>query len=77
VAWSGEVFGGTAQRLAEQKNHNNDDEQEADRASAKRALARNGVNKRCMAYLSFLMAICLPSLSGVTLRDGPVFSYGV
>jgi hypothetical protein len=35
VAWSGEIFGGTAQRLAaKQYNHNDDDEKEADRAAA-------------------------------------------
>jgi len=34
VAWSGESFGRTSQQLAKQQNHNDDDEQEADRASA-------------------------------------------
>jgi hypothetical protein len=35
VALSGEVFGGTAQRLAaKQQNHNDNDEKEADRAAA-------------------------------------------
>jgi hypothetical protein len=42
------------------------------------ALARTGdSNNRCIGFLSILMAIHLPSFSGVTLRDWPSFSYGV
>jgi hypothetical protein len=34
VAWFVEVFGGMVQPLTDQQNHNDDDEQEADRAAA-------------------------------------------
>jgi len=41
-------------------------------------LARIGDNSnRCIVCLSFLMAIHLPSFSGVTLRDGPFYGYQV
>jgi hypothetical protein len=41
------------------------------------ALARNGEDNSNMVFLSFLMAIRLPSFSGVKLRYGPGLSYGV
>ena len=40
------------------------------------ALARTGENNSNIVFLSFLMAIRLPSFSGVTLYDGPACIYG-
>src|ERR1039458_5576630 len=38
-----------------------------------------GVNssRRCICFLSMLMASRLPSVSAITVRDGPVVGYGV
>jgi hypothetical protein len=43
AAWFGEVFGGAVQWLTEHQNHNDDDENEAERASAD--VERTGKNR--------------------------------
>jgi hypothetical protein len=68
-AWSGEAFGGMAQRLtAKQENHNDDDEDKADRTAAN--IEGTGKNRREyeMHSVSFvLMGMFTIMFSGYSL----------
>jgi hypothetical protein len=79
VAQPGGVFGGAAQPLAAKDQNDNDDQENETEAAAANieGAGQNRCEYEVHGFLSFLMAIHLPPLSGLTLRDGPALCHGV